>query len=139
MGFEGSYDRVAAVARTWREGQSERVNPASKRTGEYTAKMLGIHLERSRNFMSGYRTTEGMKSLCKQYGGQRLEEVCCYALANSATSISDVRTILSKKLDHLLPRGFSDNPAPEIAHGNIRGAEYYARILNATKENEHDE
>ena len=32
LGFEGSYDRVAAFARTWREGQSERVNPASKRT-----------------------------------------------------------------------------------------------------------
>jgi len=111
----------------------------AKGVGEYTAKMLGIQLERSRNFMSGYRTTEGMKSLCKRYGEQRLEEVCCYALANSATSISDVRTILSKNLDHLLPRGFSENPAPEIAHENIRGAEYYARILNATKENEHDE
>jgi AcrR family transcriptional regulator len=33
LGFEGSYDRVAAFARTWREGQTERVNPASKRTG----------------------------------------------------------------------------------------------------------
>jgi transposase len=32
MGFEGSYDRVAAFARVWREGQTERVNPASKRT-----------------------------------------------------------------------------------------------------------
>lgn len=32
LGFEGSYDRVAAFARTWREGRSERVNPASKRT-----------------------------------------------------------------------------------------------------------
>ncbi|WP_373995377.1 helix-turn-helix domain-containing protein [Duganella sp. BJB476] len=32
LGFEGSYDRVAAFARTWREGQTERVNPASKRT-----------------------------------------------------------------------------------------------------------
>ena len=32
FGFEGSYDRGAAFARTWREGQSERGNPASKRT-----------------------------------------------------------------------------------------------------------
>ena len=32
MGFEGSYDRGAAFARVWREGQSDRVNPASKRT-----------------------------------------------------------------------------------------------------------
>ncbi len=33
LGFEGSYDRVAAFARVWREGQTERVNPSSKRTG----------------------------------------------------------------------------------------------------------
>ena len=34
LGFQGSYDRVAAFARTWREGQIDRVNPASKRTSE---------------------------------------------------------------------------------------------------------
>ncbi len=33
LGFEGSYDRVAAFARVWRAGQTERVNSASKRTG----------------------------------------------------------------------------------------------------------
>lgn len=33
LGFEGSYDRVAAFARVWREGQIDRVNSASKRTG----------------------------------------------------------------------------------------------------------
>jgi AcrR family transcriptional regulator len=32
LGFEGSYDRVAAFARVWKAGQTERVNPASKRT-----------------------------------------------------------------------------------------------------------
>jgi AraC-like DNA-binding protein len=32
LGFEGSYDRVAAFARVWRAGQADRVNPASKRT-----------------------------------------------------------------------------------------------------------
>jgi IS30 family transposase len=47
LGFEGSYDRVAAFARTWREGQTERVNPASKRTsGDHIT--AAITLERSR-------------------------------------------------------------------------------------------
>jgi hypothetical protein len=32
LGFDGSYDRVAAFARVWREGQTERVNPSIKRT-----------------------------------------------------------------------------------------------------------
>ncbi len=32
LGFKGSYDRVAAFARQWREGQAEWVNSARKRT-----------------------------------------------------------------------------------------------------------
>ena len=32
LGFEGSYDRVAAFARVWRAGQTDRVTSASKRT-----------------------------------------------------------------------------------------------------------
>ena len=40
LGFEGSYDRVAAFARTWREGQFDRVNPASKRTAESCGDVL---------------------------------------------------------------------------------------------------
>jgi transcriptional regulator with XRE-family HTH domain len=33
LGFDGSYDRVAAFARRWKEGQTDRVNSARKRTG----------------------------------------------------------------------------------------------------------
>jgi transposase len=102
--------------------------------GEETAKMLEIQLNRSRNNMSGYRTTEGMKSLCKHYGERRLEEVCRYSLANGATSMKELRTILSKNLDLLLPQDSPANSIPEINHENIRGAKYYADILNTTKE-----
>lgn len=34
LGFEGAYDRIAAFARTWRESQTDRGNPASKRTAK---------------------------------------------------------------------------------------------------------
>jgi transcriptional regulator with XRE-family HTH domain len=45
LGFEGSYDRVAAFARVWRAGQTDRVNSASKRTiGIYGACIKGIVL-----------------------------------------------------------------------------------------------
>ena len=36
LGFKGSYDRVAAFARQWREGQTEWVNSARKRTLQRT-------------------------------------------------------------------------------------------------------
>ncbi|RFP14295.1 hypothetical protein D0T25_28030 [Duganella sp. BJB488] len=38
LGFEGCYDRVAAFTRTRRKGQTERVNPASKRTRYYAGR-----------------------------------------------------------------------------------------------------
>ena len=34
LGYEGSYDRVAAFARQWKAGQSDWVNSGSKRTPE---------------------------------------------------------------------------------------------------------
>ena len=41
LGFEGSYDRVAAFARVWRAGQTDRVNSASKRTIHYLFPLRG--------------------------------------------------------------------------------------------------
>jgi len=37
LGYEGSYDRVAAFARQWKVGQSEWVNSAGKRTSTRSA------------------------------------------------------------------------------------------------------
>ncbi|AON52406.1 hypothetical protein Hsc_0089 [Herbaspirillum seropedicae] len=34
LGYEGSYDRVAAFSRQWKVGQMERVKSASKSTGK---------------------------------------------------------------------------------------------------------
>jgi hypothetical protein len=36
LGYEGSYDRVAAFGRQWKVGQMARVNSASKSTGSST-------------------------------------------------------------------------------------------------------
>jgi len=36
LGYEGSYDRVAAFGRRWKAGQMERVKSASKSTSEKT-------------------------------------------------------------------------------------------------------
>jgi hypothetical protein len=40
LGYEGSYDRVAAFARQWKVGQTEWVNSASKRTYSVTNGLL---------------------------------------------------------------------------------------------------
>jgi AcrR family transcriptional regulator len=45
LGFEGSYDRVAAFARVWREGQIDRVNSASKRTSTARRRKTGLRMQ----------------------------------------------------------------------------------------------
>ena len=48
LGFEDSYYRVAAFASVWREGQSERGNPASKRTTSRSGSRLVAFVSRRR-------------------------------------------------------------------------------------------
>jgi transcriptional regulator with XRE-family HTH domain len=40
LGYEGSYDRVAAFARQWKAGQTEWVNSSSKRTRDVQFRQL---------------------------------------------------------------------------------------------------
>jgi AcrR family transcriptional regulator len=65
LGFEGSYDRVAAFARTWREGQIDRVNPAHKRTtlGKFVDDSLKPYAE------SGIKTTRRMVRITEEQTG----------------------------------------------------------------------
>ncbi len=53
LGFEGSYDRVAAFARKWKMDQTDRVNSASKRTSRCSI------VVKAGNYchISGYRPT----------------------------------------------------------------------------------
>jgi len=61
LGFEGSYDRVAAFARVWREGQTERVNPSSKRTKARFADLPGYVRTQSLQRASIVRKPSGQR------------------------------------------------------------------------------
>jgi hypothetical protein len=62
LGYEGSYDRVAAFARQWKAGQSDRGNSASKRTGitQSTLSQTVRALERKLNLKLLNRTTRSV-------------------------------------------------------------------------------
>lgn len=55
LGYEGSYDRVAAFARQWKVGQSEWVNSASKRT------RIGRLQEKHLNLVSQITSTDKLE------------------------------------------------------------------------------
>ena len=66
LGFEGPYDRVAAFARVWRAGQSDRVDPASKRTTVVHLSEMAPHICDSGDCAFG-RTCQGDKSEGRKY------------------------------------------------------------------------
>jgi hypothetical protein len=83
----------------------------------------------------GYRLTQAMKVLLAGYGKSRLEEACAYAVQNHVTGTPELRNILSKNIDRLLGEELPEAVA-EIAHENIRGADYYYDLLKANEEDE---
>src|SRR5476649_754753 len=75
LGFEGSYNRVAAFARVWREGQIDRVNSASQRTNKCLASTRASASLRPYRKNLGFRRTTpyciGIFTLCGIGGSRR--------------------------------------------------------------------
>lgn len=70
----------------------------------------------------GYRMTNGLKRLVREFGEQRLDAACERALQLGTTSLSSLRSILAHQLERL------DASQPDEAafeHGNVRGSGYY--------------
>jgi hypothetical protein len=105
--------------------------------GPGTVAVMRLQLSKGNGHLMGYRITQAMKSLAKAHTPSRLEEACAYALDNRITSVPDIRNILSRKLDKLFSSdtsATSDIAVHNVVHENIRGAQYYDRILNSDEE-----
>jgi len=102
--------------------------------GPSTEAVLRIQLSKAIGHYLAYRITQAIKSLEKAHDKVRLEQACTYGLAHKITNTAGLRNILDKRLDQLFAEE-SPNPAiPDIDHKNIRGAEYYDRLLRIEKE-----
>jgi transposase len=104
--------------------------------GPSTKAVLEIKLSHTHGETMGYRMTQTMKSLAKAHGTNRLEEACTYALAHKISKVADLRSILDKRLDKLLSQDTPEVASPEVSHQNIRGADYYDRILKTNQESQ---
>lgn len=102
--------------------------------GPSTESILRIQISKVAGYYLGYRVTQAMKSLAKAHGVARLEEACTYALAHKITRIPDLRSVLDKRLDRLFAQEVPDSSIADIKHENIRGAQYYERLLTTEKD-----
>jgi transposase len=96
------------------------------RSGPATAAVVETILGSRAHPQQGFRSCLGIMRLGKTYGDARLESACHRALRLNAISYKSLQSILKNGLDRQAVITVSDEPAAEpIAHGNIRGADYY--------------
>ena len=110
--------------REYAEWTPKRLVSWAHKTGPATAELVGEILATRRHPQQGFRSCLGILRLGKSYGELRLEAACQRALRIRAFSYKSIESILKHKLDQQpLPENNPDNPS--IAHGNLRGADYY--------------
>ena len=73
----------------------------------------------------GFRSCLGIMRLGKTYSDPRLEHACHRALRLNAVSYKSLQSILKSGLDRQALITAPEEPAASIAHGNIRGSDYY--------------
>ncbi len=94
------------------------------KTGPATARLVERIMESRAHPQQGFRSCLGILRLEKRYGSSRLEAACMRSLELGATSYRSLESILRRGLDSAALPGRPD-PAPIIAHGNVRGPKYY--------------
>lgn len=93
--------------------------------GPQTAKLVEAILAERPHPEQGYRSCLGILRLGKRYGDERLEAACARAFAAGARSYRHVDSILRHGLDRAAARGAAEPARTPLAHGNIRGRDYY--------------
>ena len=98
----------------------------AEKTGPATGRLVEGILKSRPHPEQGYRACLGLMRLGTRYGTERLEAASARAEHLHSYSYRTVKNILASAQDRL---PFGDDPSPPEptpAHGNIRGAEYYA-------------
>ncbi len=106
------------------EWSPQRVIGWAAKTGASTSGLVEELLKSYRHPEHGYRASLGIMRLGKTYGPERLEAACRRALTIGAHRYHSVKSILSTGLDRM-PLPEKNGSREAVAHGNIRGPEYY--------------
>lgn len=90
--------------------------------GPNTSQMFEFHLTSRSDPTNGLRAARRLRALADDYGPQRLEEVCTYALPLNITALRSLISILKESADK---KRVQAPTTPNEVHANVRGADYY--------------
>lgn len=94
----------------------------AKRIGEDTEKTVSHVLSRTKHPEQNYKTCQGILSLAKKHGSNRLNEVCAFVLAADAVSYNYIKRLCESA--HFGAQ-IAAPQTNKTAHKNIRGPETY--------------
>jgi transposase len=98
----------------------------AEKSGPATGRLVAGILESRPHPEQGYRACLGLMRLGRHYGSERLEAASARAERLRSYSYRTVKNILASAQDRLPLEDEPPAPVPTPAHGNIRGADYYA-------------
>lgn len=116
-------EHMPSSHRRYLEWTPEKIRSEASRIGPMMRMLVDKIMEDRPHPEQGYRSCLGIIGLEKRYGAVRLEAAALRALEIHARNYPSVKSILEKGLDGLPMRTRSDHEP--IAHGNIRGSDYY--------------
>lgn len=97
----------------------ERARKFGPSTVEYIDRLMGQYSYPE----IAYKQSQGILSLGRTYGGERLEAACSRALGHTRSSYTTIGNILKNGLDRVRERSVDEYRIPD--HPNIRGPEHY--------------
>jgi transposase len=105
------------------EGGPDQLLQWAKSVGVATEKVFQHHLLESRHLANGIRAACAIQKLGRQYGIERLEAVCDYAVRINSVTHSSILSIFRSKADQRPEQ--NSKTEVQASHANLRGSDYY--------------
>jgi len=108
----------------YKDATIERIRRWAKRIGPNAQQVVQVIEQSKAHVEQAQRSCQGILSLQKRYGEQRLERACGIALSQGCYTVRFIRTILQNGRDNVIE--FTPNRPITTQHENVRGADYYS-------------
>ena len=102
----------------------DRIRRWARRIGPNAEQVVQAIEQSKAHVEQAQRCCQGILSLQKRYGEQRLERACGIALSQACYTVRFIRTILQNGRDNDIE--FTSSHSIPTQHDNVRGANYYS-------------
>jgi transposase len=130
-GYTTIKDHMPSSHKYYAEWSPERIIGWASKIGQYVKELTIKLLELQDHPEQAYRSCLGVISLAKKWPNKRVNKACARALYYKLYKYKAVKNILEKGLDRIEEE--NEDSALLPLHSNIRGADYYNKLLQLEK------